>query len=408
MSFNFDNAKDRRNTDSVKWDENAIESICSNRNAEPFWVADMDFESDEHIKTAALKEAEFAVFAYPKEDNITASFASWALKRHSWKIDEEKTVFVNGLLHGIGLAIDLFTKEGDKILIPSPTYRPFREMCADSFRVMLDLPLDKNSDGTFSFNIDAFKEKAKEASMILFCSPHNPSGIVFGECELEEVLKCAKELNIPVVSDEIHADLCHSKKTHIPMGKANEKIGADVITLMAPSKTFNLAGEHASFAVFSNDEMLETYKRKQRALRVTSPGYTIKRLLKTAYDYGYDYNKALCEYLEKTVDEIKAYLKDNINDVKLSNADASFVAFLDFSAYYDRIEQKVKENPEHYKLAAGGGVLSTFFGVDASVCMNDGTWFGPEYKQYVRLNYGTSRERVLSALKRIASAVKAL
>ena len=154
--------------------------------------------------------------------------------------------------------------------------------------------------------------------------------------------------------------------------------------------------------------MFALYQRKQKALRVTTPGYTIKQLMSAAYCDGYEYNKALCEYLENTVKEMKEYLEKECPAIKIANAEASFVTFLDCSEVYAKIEKKVLSEPERYKNAKGVAVLSTFFGVDAGVCMNDGTWFGPEYKEYVRINYGTGRAMVMDALDRIVKAVKAL
>ena len=223
--------------------------------------------------------------------------------------------------------------------------------------------------------------------------------------DLAFVLRTAKERDIVIISDEIHADLTHPGTTHIPMGKANEEIGADTITFMAPSKTFNLAGEHAGFAVFSSKERFEIFQRKQRALRVTTPGYTIKQLMSAAYNDGYEYNKELCSYLEGTAEEMKAYLAKECPSLKLANAEASFVTFLDCSEVYEKIEKKVLSDPGRYALSPGGGVLSTFFGVEAGVCMNDGTWFGGEdYKAYVRFNFGCGDDLLDKGLEGIKKA----
>ena len=408
MEFDFDNPVNRKGTDSIKWNEDVIESICSNRKADAFWVADMDFKTEEHIKLSAQREAELGIFGYPLEAPVTGIFAQWAKKRHDWEIDESKTTFVNGLLHGVALAVDMFSKEGDGILIPSPTYRPFMEISADSKRVMVDMPLKKEQDGKFSLDRNLFLEKLSQAKLVLFCSPHNPSGLVFSLEDLRFVLSEAKKQEKLVISDEIHADLSHPSSTHIPMGKANEGIGADVITFMAPSKTFNLAGEHAGFAVFSNEEMFGEFTLRQRALRLTTPGYTIKQLMSAAYLEGYEYNQALCLYLENTVKAMRKYLEKECPELKLANSEASFVTFLDCSEVYNKIEKKVLSEPEKYRIAKGGGILSPFFGVEAAICMNDGTWFGPSYQEYVRLNYGTSRAFTMNALERIVKAVKAL
>ena len=404
MKYDFDNPVDRRGTNSVKWNRKAIANICGNPDAEPFWVADMDFKSDGNITRVAGRIAGEGVFGYPVFDDLEKTAASWLEKKHLWDVDPEDIVFVNGLLHGIALAINLFTKEGDTILVPSPTYRPFRQLCIDNKRIMLDYPLSYK-DGSYGLDGKRFAKEAEKARMILFCSPHNPSGLVFSQEELGLVLKTAKSLGIPVLSDEIHADLVHPGTLHIPMGKANRNIGADVITFMAPSKTFNVAGEHSGIAIFSDKGMEDAFKAFQKGLYVTEPGYLIGSLTETVYSTGLDYNLELCAYLKGNADAIRAHIEKNMPGIRMVDAKASFVTFLDCSGIYEKVVAEVDGHPERYPAAPGGGYLSRFFGSAASVCMNDGTWFGDQYKEFVRFNYGTSRKKVLEALDRMAKAV---
>lgn len=407
MNYDFDNPVDRRNTNSVKWSKKAICNICGNPEAEPFWVADMDFKSDSNITSKAMQLAEEGVFGYPVFDDFEEIASSWLERKHCWNVPKEDIVFTNGLLHGVALAINLFSKKGDNILIPSPTYRPFRQLCIDNERIMLDYPLSYK-DGVYNLDAKRFKEEAKKAQMILFCSPHNPSGLVFSKEDLSLVLEVAKECGIPVLSDEIHADLVHPGALHIPMGKANEAIGADVITFMAPSKTFNVAGEHSGIAIFSNKDMEERFRALQKGLYVTEPGYLIGSLTETVYSTGFDYNKALCSYLGENAKAIREYLEANMPQIRMVDAKASFVTFLDCSAIFGKVKKEIDANPSLYPPAPGGGYLSRFFGSAASVCMNDGTWFGEQYYNFVRFNYGTSRKKVLSALERMKKAVDSL
>ena len=407
-TIDFNIAADRRNTNSVKWDRGAIESISANPDAEPFWVADMDFLPEPHIKAKAIEVAQHGIFGYTTDfPELRSIFCSWLIKRHQWSINPDNAVFTMGLLHGIALAVDLFTKEGDRILIPTPAYRPFRMLIEEAGRIVEEMPLHYE-DGIFSLDYDSFKEHADKCSMIIFCSPHNPSGLVFKEEDLRLVLEYSKSLGIAVVSDEIHADLVHPSAHHIPMGKANESIGASCITFMAPSKTFNVAGEHSAFAVFSDDEMKGIFTKKQSALFVSHPGYLIGELSEAAYKEGLEYNEKLCAYLEENADTIRSYLKENCPEIRLTNGDASFVTFLDCSDIYEKVREKAEADPERYKGGSEGGILSRFFGVEAGVAMNDGTWFGDEYYAFVRFNYGTSRDRVLKALKGISEAVRSL
>lgn len=403
----FDNAIDRSKTNSVKWNRSSIESISANENALPFWVADMDFPPEPHIKAKAEELSSLGVYGYPVFNDFTSIASSWLEKKHSWNVEDDSILYTMGLLHGIALAINLFTKPGDKILIPSPTYRPFRLLAERNNRIMIDHELGYNS-GVFFLDRERFSKDTEDASMILFCSPHNPSGLVFSKEDLEFILKIAKDKNIPIVSDEIHADLVHDGSLHIPMGKANEDINANCITFMAPSKTFNVAGEHSAIAIFSNSDMLAKFKDAQLSLWVNEPGYLIGELTQEAYKNGLKYNKELCSYLTQNAEFIRNYLEQNCPDIVLVNTSASFVSFLDCSLIYNKIEKHVEANPTRYEGGKGGGLLSRFFGVEAGVAMNDGTWFGEQYKNFVRFNYGTSRSRIEDALEKIASAVNDL
>ena len=405
MSF-FDETADRRGTNSEKWNKKAIASIAVNGEAEPFWVADMDFKPEPHIKAKAEELATLGVFGYPSFPTFREIAASWLEKKHNWIVDKENILYSMGLLHGVSMCINLLTNKGDRILVPSPTYRPFRLLCSLNDRVMEDYELGYK-DGSYYLDRERFIESAKRSKMILFCSPHNPSGLVFSRDELEFVLTTAKDLNIPVVSDEIHGDLVHPGYTHIPMGKANENIGAETVTLMAPSKTFNVAGEHSAIAIFSSGSTLKRFKHAQDALWVSEPGYLIGELTEAAYKDGLEWNKDLCKYLGENAELITSFFAENDLWIKMVNGKASFVTFLDCTGVYDTIKKRVEETPEKYE-STSGGVLSRFFGVEASVAMNDGSWFGDQYYKFVRFNYGTSRDKVYNALLRIKKAVESL
>ena len=307
-----------------------------------------------------------------------------------------------GLLHGVALALNLYTAAGDAVLVPSPTYRPFREIVASNGRVFLDHSLGYK-EGKFFLDRERFRIDAEKAKLILFCSPHNPSGLVFSREDLTFVLETAKRLGIPVISDEIHGDLVHPGFTHLPMGMVNEEVGAETVTLMAPSKTFNVAGEHSAFAVFSSMETKERFRRAQKSLWLTEPGYLIGELTETAYRHGLEWNKALSEYLGENANLVSSFLEKN-TDIRMVNGNASFVTFLDCSKVFDDIKAYTEKNRERF-YATGGGILSRFFGLEAGVAMNDGTWFGKEYEKFVRFNYGTKREMVEEALKRIKNAL---
>ena len=372
------------------------------------WVADMDFPCAQEITDALAERCRHGIFGYnlkPKE--YYQSIHDFYLRRHGLEMRMDRMLYTPGIVPAIHWSLLCYTQPGDGVTILTPVYGPFAKAVNITGRTLYESPL-VNNDGHYEIDFADLDEKLSRSKVLLFCSPHNPVSRVWTRPELERVAELCQKHDVLVISDEIHADLSHPSSTHIPMGKANEGIGADVITFMAPSKTFNLAGEHAGFAVFSNEEMFGEFTLRQRALRLTTPGYTIKQLMSAAYLEGYEYNQALCLYLENTVKAMRKYLEKECPELKLANSEASFVTFLDCSAVYNKIEKKVLSEPEKYRIAKGGGILSPFFGVEAAICMNDGTWFGPSYKEYVRLNYGTSRAFTMNALERIVKAVKAL
>lgn len=405
----FDTAAERRGTNSVKWDKSSIMSICSNPDAEPFWVADMDFLPEEHAKAAGLRIAEKGVYGYPVFRTLEESASHWLKVRHEWEVPAEDISYSMGLLHGVSTSISLFTAEDARILVPSPMYRPFREITENLGRTLVEHNLSYDSN-THAFSIDRkrFREDASTSDAILFCSPQNPSGIVFPEEELEFILRTAKEFSIPVISDEIHSDLTHASAKHVPMGKANEGIGADVITLFAPSKTFNIAGEHCSFIVFSDSAKKEAFRKHERAARLDEPSIMIGELTEAVYRNGINYNRELCAYLEGTAEEMAKLLEKLDSPLHVVRGHASFVTFVDCSAIYEKAKAYVESHEDEFPGGEGGGILSRFFGVKASVCANDGTWFGPAWQDFVRFNYGTSRKNVLAALERMDKAAKSL
>lgn len=399
----FDKMPKRWETNSEKWNKDAIENLSSNRDARPFWVADMDFYCAPEIIKKAEKVAHSGVYGYPSFPSLISVFKEWLERKHNWVVDEGNIAFSMGLLHGLALSIDVFTEEGDGIIIPTPCYRPFRELCSLSNRKIIELPLSYDKETSlFSLPLDKLEEKAKSAKMILFCSPHNPTGIVFKENELKEVLNIAKKNSLLVLSDEIHSDLVHPGSCHIPMGKANEKIKAKCITFMAPSKTFNIAGEHSAFAIFSDEETKDRWTRKEKALWLTEPGYFVGEMISTSYTSCDEYNKELCKYLKDNYDYISSFFEKNKLGIKVVKSNASFVAFLDCTELYDKIKKREEKSGNEDML------LSHFFGKYALVAVNYGTWFGEEYYTFVRFNYGTNREEIKSALERIKKAIESL
>jgi cystathionine beta-lyase len=411
-SFDFDNPVDRSGSLSVKWDKEPIKSICGNPEALPFWVADMDFTIAPGISEALQDQVDHAVLGYPRFYNLQETFCTWTKLRHRWEPETESVVIAPGMLTSLAVLMEELTNEGEGVVVPMPAYQPFVRMVKGLERTLIpwDLRYD-HATSRFSLDLETLEQALRQPStrILLFCSPHNPTGMVFSEEDLTKIAILARDNHVMVLSDEIHADLAYNTATHIPFDVIARRVGCQAVTCMAPSKTFNIAGEHFSVAVFSDRQLSARFSRRQQALFLgTSLLSTVTAL--AAYREGYTWLMELLDYLENQARFIETFTKERIPRLRFIKPQASFIAFFDCNDILADVERDAQNHPELYDPASSpdGGLLSRFFGQRAGIMMNDGTWFGERYGQFVRFNFGTRRAGVEEALLRIAKAVDAL
>ena len=410
--FNFDTPVDRSESLSVKWDKRVVRSICNNEKAEPFWVADMDFTIAPAISLALRKQADHAILGYPIFTSMKESFCEWTRIRHNWNPHKDSVVIAPGMLTSLALLVELITREGDGIIVPLPAYQPFISMVNNLGRKLLTWDLPYNHEkASFSLDFDSLEAMMKESTtkVLLFCSPHNPTGLVFSLEELEKIARLAKQNNVVVLSDEIHADLAYTYSNHIAFDTVARSVGCTAVTCMAPSKTFNIAGEHFSVAIFSDQLLAGHFKRRLQSLFLgTGLLSTVTGLC--AYQEGYDWLMELIPYLESQATFIDDFLKARIPRLKFVKPLASFIGFIDCIDIMESVKKDAQANPVLYDptISPSGGLLSRFFGQRAAVAMNDGTWFGKDYHSFVRFNFGTQKSKVEAALERMEKAVSLL
>jgi len=408
-SYDFNVPVDRSGSLSVKWDKQPIKSICGNPEALPFWVADMDFTIATGISDALKDQVEHAVLGYPRFYDLRETFCSWTKLRHRWDPEIESVVIAPGMLTSLAVLMEELTKEGEGVIVPMPAYQPFVRMVKGLGRTLIpwDLPYD-HATSRFSLDVQALEHLMRQPSttLLMFCSPHNPTGMVFTEEELTSIATLARDNHVMVLSDEIHADLVYSTANHIPFDVMARRVGCQAVTCMAPSKTFNIAGEHFSVAVFSDRQLAARFSRRQQALFLgTGLLSTVTAL--AAYREGYTWLMELLDYLEDQARFIENFIRERIPRICFIKPQASFIAFLDCIDILADVKRDAEHHPKLYDPASSpdGGLLSRFFGQRAGIMMNDGTWFGERYGQFVRFNFGTQRSRVEEALLRIAKAV---
>ncbi|MFS7241255.1 MULTISPECIES: MalY/PatB family protein [Serratia] len=380
MAFNFDQWVDRSHSDSVKWDKYRDRDII------PLWVADTDFPSPPAIIDALQQRVAHAVFGYshPSPELIEV-FTRRMLERYGWRINPEWLIFLPGMVCGLNLCVRAFTAEGEGTLAPSPIYPPFRKAAKFAGRSQLSVPLTlHHRRWLLDFNAIAGQLNGKE-KLLLLCNPQNPGGTVYRKQELLQQQAFAQAHGLIVCSDEIHCDLLLEPGCeHIPFATLNEDAAQRSITLMSPSKTFNIAGLGASMAIIPNPEL------RQKLVRARSgivPEVDVLALVaaQAAYQHGQAWLDALLIYLRANRDLVTERI-NAIPGLLLQPIEATYLAWIDCS-------QLAVDNPHAFFEQAGVG-------------LSPGLDFGN--RRFVRLNFGCRRELLLQALDRMTLATQAL
>ncbi len=388
MQYNFDEFIDRSSTDSVKLEK--MKAIFGRDDLIPLWVADMDFRSPPAITNALIKRVEHGIFGYTlPSDAYTASIVSWLSRRHDWRVAEEDINFIPGVVKGFAFAIDEFTSKGDKIIIQPPVYHPFRLVTQALEREVVNNPLILD-DGGYRMDFDGLRKIVSENSckMFILCNPHNPGGRVWTPDELYELSELCYSNNILVVSDEIHSDMALPGYRHTPFATVSDMAADNSITLMAPSKTFNIAGIVSSFAVITNKTIRQrylAYLQPRELHQGTLFAYTATRV---AYDECEDWLDQMIRYVQGNVNFVISYLSEFIPQIKVIKPEASFLVWLDCRSL---------QLPQHE--------LVKLFVDKAQLALNDGSIFGPGGEGFMRLNVGTSRKVLERALNNLKNAL---
>ena len=411
-SFDFSTIVDRTDSLSVKYAPDAIRSICNNAQAMPFWVADMDFSVPPSVSQALAGQVSHGVLGYPYFTNLRQNFCYWSAKRHAWDISLNRIAIGPGMLTSLALMVELFSSPDTTIIIPMPAYKPFVKMAQALKRPWTEWPLEYDEiSHRFSFDLEKLESllKANPSSLLLFCSPHNPTGHVSSDYELDTIASLAKKYNTMVLSDEIHADLTYPSTVHIPFDVAARRQGCRAVTCMAPSKSFNISGEHYCGVVCTDVEDCKAFIDRMQTLFL-GPSLLSSVTASAAYAEGYEWLMQLTEYLEHNALHIASFLRDNHTGLHAVVPSASFIGLIDCTEIFERVRKDASRFPRLYDPATSreGGLLSRFFGQRAGIALNDGSWFGSGYDHFVRFNFGTSRQKIDQALENISKAISML
>ncbi len=388
MKFNFDEIIDRSHTGSVKQDK--LITLYGDADLIPLWVADTDFKSPPAIIEALQKRVEHGIFGYtvPPEDYLH-SIVRWLNKRHGWEVLKEHISFVPGVVKGIAFAVDVFTETGDNIIIQPPVYHPFRLVPTALERNVVNNPLILDN-GQYRMDFDGLRDilSRQTCRMLILCNPHNPGGRVWNDAELRELAEICYDHGVMVISDEIHADMALSGFSHIPFASVSAKAEEISLTLMAPSKSFNIAGIVSSFSVIPNKKIREQYLNYLIPRELSQGTIFAYTATTAAYEEGEEWLNQMNDYVQGNVDFVDNYLKEHIPQIKAILPEASFLVWLD-------CRQLDLTQPE----------LVNLFVKKAHLALNDGTIFGQGGEGFMRLNVGTARSVLEKALKNLKIAV---
>ncbi len=386
--YDFDRIIDRHGTGATKID--ALGDMFGRNDISAFWIADMDFAVCPDIVEALRKRFEHPVLGYGMTPNsYWNSIIDWLNRRHGFEVKREELSFLPGVVRGLALVVNFFSKPGDKIIIQPPVYHPFKMIAEGNDRVALNNPLRRTAD---SYEMDLEHLEMLMATehpvMMILCNPHNPAGIQWDDATLRSVASLAAKYGVKVVSDEIHGDLMLYGKRHYPFAMVSDEAAAVSITLGAPSKTFNIPGLVSSWVVVKNPAIREPFYRWLSVNEFNSPMMPAVIATEAAYRHGEEWLGEMLRYIEGNITAVEEYLAARESRIKPVRPDASFLVWLDCR-----------------ELGLDQQALVDLFVNRARLALNDGTMFGTEGCGYMRFNVAAPRSVVLGALKQLCDAL---
>jgi cystathionine beta-lyase len=375
--FDFDTPVDRSNTGSEKWDKYAGREII------PLWVADMDFRSPPPVIAALQERVAHGVFGYTHPTTgVIAAVLEHLQRDFGWQVDADWLVWLPGLVCGLNVLSRAVGDDGDEAITFTPVYPPFMSAPTLSGRTTVKVPL-LHRQGRWLIDTDALEHAiTPRTKLLLLCSPHNPVGRVWSREELLQLAAIAERHDLVIGSDDIHAGLVLDEDTrHIPIATLAPEIARRTITLMAPSKTYNIPGLGCSFAVISDPSLRRAFVRAAGRIvpHVNLLGYTAAE---AAYRYGEPWRRQLLTYLRGNRDLLQAEIS-TLPGLSMAPVEATYLAWID-------ARETGIDRPAHFFEEHGVGLSA---GADFDL------------PGFVRLNFGCRRTLLTEAISRIRGAL---
>ena len=380
----FDAGLYRMGTRCEKWDE------ARNEHGEdilPLWVADMDFPSPPAVQEAILKRAAHPTYGYTAElaDDHQALINFWQ-RRHDLAIEQDWLTLMPCVVTGIKAAILALTKPEDKVLIQSPVYGPFRMSVQATGRTLADAPMIRDENGRYSMDLATTEAQLQAgAKLMILCSPHNPASRAWSAEELTALITLLDKYNVPLVSDEIHADFVYAPGKFVPVMSLTKK---NVMSFCAASKTFNLAGLQQACCICPDEKIREAFRHEMDKAGVRAGNIFALEGTRAAYNEGDEWLDGLMAYLDGNRKHLAAMVAEHLPKAVLTPLEATYLGWIDLRAYGFNGEALMQRT-----IAAG-------------VQFTGGTFFGDNGDGFLRINIGCPRRYITEGILRLKKALE--
>jgi cystathionine beta-lyase len=382
MVTDFNQIIDRKNTDSMKWN-------CNQGDVIPLWVADTDFLCPQPVIEALQARISHGIFGYfTPFDGLIETICTHLDNHFQWKVKPEDILLMPGVVPSLNLACQTVGKPGDGLLTNPPIYGPFLQLAKNGGFESQLVDMLQNQDGSYVLDLDQFKAVIRPNTKVFaMCNPHNPVGRVFTYDELDKIAQLCIEHDMYVCSDDMHSDLIFSGHQHTPIASLYPEIAERCITIMSPSKTFNIAGLDCAFAVIQNEDLRNKYQNAKKGLigRVNLLGHVAAE---AAYRHGQTWLKDMMTYLEGNRDYMVSFVNQELPGIKMTAPEGTFLAWLD-----------CRQTAFKQEAAA-------YFLENAKVQVNDGLFFGEAGRGFIRINFGCPRSTLEEGLTRLQQSLE--
>jgi len=398
MKYDFDQIRDRKNTNCAKWD--SIQSTFEHDDVIPMWVADMDFPVAPPIVEALKRRVEHEFYGYTTASaGVIQAVVDRMRNKYAWKIKPEWVVFTPGVIPALHIAVRILTHSGDEIILQEPVYYPFFPAVTSSGCQIVNNQLQL-INGRYEMDYEDLEHQFHARigmvpvpsliKAIMLCNPHNPVGRLWSKEELTKLGEITIKHGAVVISDEIHCELLFKGHQHTPFASISEEFEQNSIVCMSPSKTFNLAGLSISSIIIPNKKLRHLFINTRAGI-LPNPnlfGYTA---IEAAYRFGDEWLYQLLDYLQGNLDFLLKYFAHRISRIKVIKPQGTYLVWLDCRG-----------------LGMDDMTLRSFMRDKAKVGFNDGFLFGSGGSGFERMNIACPRPILEDALRRIETAVNSL